>query len=746
MIEQLRDGIVKVEREEYTFDEEISVYILSGSTDTARVLFIDAIEGINVSGSWVPPEGAYNGVSAWKQASWNVGESIPSSDEGDYILYWTGASVSMPSDSAYPNYPLYQSIRWINPDNQPKHNSKFYVTYRYYDANLVSEISNFRAGGVINSIVEAVSISLANIERNNYYLFINNFLKYANGEALDLLAYPWGITRRSATKTSGWITITTSSGTNIVISSSHRFSTVGKNISFKAKSDYIGTVISGSSIGHIEIEATDYGSSFNTGPNTIVKFWEDEDMTTEVTGVSVSNYPYYNGEENYFTNGQDEETDEEMRTRVYNAAIKQGSATYSAIESAVEDIAGVIEAKVYDIENKPFISENYFQVFVVGDEKIIKNSSLLSQIYDTINEKKPVGTTFSVLQPIPKFTYIDMVITPDEGYWYNKNELISRVNSAISNYLSSLKLGEDVVYSEIIERAMDVTGVYSAKINNLYTSTYVFSTETSSYPLEYVYDISSASGTAFAQEFYMGTKSWRQHETHSSGTTTYTISGSYISSNYSNPLVYLSIEDENGKWIRNPLYNANYYSSHTSTQITITETPPSGSVGRYLQDGDDLVFVYESFDYNQIIGAIVSLSGTAGDIIELSIWSGSGGLPSTKLASGTVTLSSGVGLYFAEFDNTLILSNSATKHWLVASGISTSDSCYIGTNTNDEVPDKGESYKYYNGTTWVTPSAPMKMIVMIPISGTNDIIVDNEIWKSEVAVEYQTNITAERKN
>ena len=748
LVEQMRDGIVKIERESYLFDEEEDVYILSGSSETARVLFIDAVEGMNLSGSWVPPEGTYNDVAAWTRADWTVGEGIPEPTEGDYILYWTGSELTTPEDSAYPNYPLYQAIRWINPDTKPKHDTSFFIDYRYYDAQLISGLTNFRAGGVANSLVEAISISLSNIDNNNYYLFINNFLRFATGESLDHLAYPWGLTRNVATKTSGWLAVTAASGAEVHIGAPYRFSTIGRETVFQAKSDYIGTVIdgtSGSTTGHIEIEAIAVGASYNTGPNTILKAWTTDTLITEVSDATVTNYSTHEGATNYFNTGSDEENDEDFRTRIYNAATKQGSATYAAVEAAVEDIAGVVEARVYDIENKPYLAENSFQVFVLGEEKIITDGVLLAEVSNVVSQKKPVGSIFTVYQPNPKYTYLDINFTPDEGYWNNRDAISSRINTNVSNYLSGLGLGDDIVYAEILEQVMDTTGVYSSKINKFYVATWVFSTENDTYPLEYVYDIDSSSGTAYATEFYMGTKSWRQHEVHTSGTTNYPISGSYISSGYANPLVYLTIENESGKWIRNPLYSANYYSTHSSTSITIVEEPPAGSVGRNLSTGDDLVFIYEDFAYSNVIGAIVSLSGTVGDQIELSVWSGSSE-PTDKLASGTITLTgTSAQEYFAEFDSTLTLVDVSTTHWLVASGVSTSGSCYVGTNTDGETPDKGESVSYFDGAAWSGTSDGLKAIVMMPIPDTYNAIVDDELWKSEVTLEFGIELTAERK-
>jgi len=53
-----------------------------------------------------------------------------------------------------------------------------------------------------------------------------------------------------------------------------------------------------------------------------------------------------------------------------------------------------------------------------------------------------------------------------------------------------------------------------------------------------------------------------------------------------------------------------------------------------LTDGEDLIFIYENYEYDKIVGAVVNLSGSAGDQVMVSIWSGTNSGPVSILTSG----------------------------------------------------------------------------------------------------------------
>jgi len=292
-------------------------------------------------------------------------------------------------------------------------------------------------------------------------------------------------------------------------------------------------------------------------------------MIVEETNIRVFNPPTHLGQQNYFTNGRDRETDDELRSRILNASKKEGTATYSAIEGAVENIEGIVECKVYDVERKPFIAENYIQVFILGNNKQVTSTNVINQVDEVVKDKKPVGTRHSIYHPTFKYVYLDMTVVPDDGYWHDRDNLMSKVETKVSNYISDLKIGEDVIYSSIIDASMNVQGVYSTTINKFYISTYEFTP----YGLEYNIDLSqnagTSSGTSFAQQFYMGTKSYNDIVQFVSGTNTYTMSGSNITGvTSSTPLVYRALQDNDGNWIRNPLY-VNTITTMQVIQVTV---------------------------------------------------------------------------------------------------------------------------------------------------------------------------------
>jgi len=751
IIEQLRDGIVLIESEEYVYSDDNDIYILSGASATnPTIVEILSVEGINEDGNWVPLEGSFKGVDAWKQGRGQILQDSeyynpPTDDDPsvNYWLYWSGSRMNVSSSgSVYHGQPMYNAIRWNTTSGyHPKDGTLFRINYKYFDSSKICDANNFSDGTVLTTIIEAISMVLANVDAKNYDNFLDSFVRTADGDALDELAYPWGVVRRESTYTSGYLYIENQSSTeSFTVSASHRFSTVDKSAIFQPTS-FI--TLEAGKTGYITVRATTTGASQNVAPMTITKIWTDSSLTTEESNVRVFNPPTHLGQQNYFNNGSDRETDEELRSRILNASLKQGSATYSAIEGAIESIEGIAECKVYDIENKPFIAESYIQVFILGDNKQITNINTINRVEEVIKEKKPVGTRHTIYHPTFKYVYLDLSIMPDDGYWHDRNNILLNVENKINDYIADLKIGEDVVYSKLMDVSMNVIGVYSTQINKFYISTYEFTP----YGLEYVIDLGSgagtASGTRFAQQFYMGTKSYSDVYQYVSGSNTYVMSGSNITGvTVSTPLVYRALQDNDGNWIRNPLYVNNYYDSHTPTSITIVDSI-SGSNEASLQDGEDLLFIYENYEYDKIVGVVVNLSGTIGDQVSVSVWSGTNSGPTDLLTSGTITLDSSIAQdYFVEFDDVLTVTQRDEKHWVVVSGVSASGSLFLGTNAWYDRPISGELFYIATSGSWEITPRPMRFMVMMPISGTNNASVDYQIWKTEVASLFRIDSTA----
>lgn len=75
------------------------------------------------------------------------------------------------------------------------------------------------------------------------------------------------------------------------------------------------------------------------------------------------------------------------------------------------------------------------------------------------------GTQFEVLSPVIRRVRLIISLTPNEGI--SVSSLAPRVSNAVSEYINSLGVGEDVVLSEVVAAAQSILGVYDVEIQNI---------------------------------------------------------------------------------------------------------------------------------------------------------------------------------------------------------------------------------------------------------------------------------------
>jgi hypothetical protein len=74
------------------------------------------------------------------------------------------------------------------------------------------------------------------------------------------------------------------------------------------------------------------------------------------------------------------------------------------------------------------------------------------------------GTQFEVIPPLLVKIKIIIDVTPNEGI--SLSSISSDVSNAVSEYINSRKVGEDIILSEVIAAAQDVTGVYDVEVSS----------------------------------------------------------------------------------------------------------------------------------------------------------------------------------------------------------------------------------------------------------------------------------------
>jgi uncharacterized phage protein gp47/JayE len=743
IVEYLRDGIVQVEYEELTYLQSTSTYTLANDNITE----ITAIEGINKDGYYIPPTGTFNNVSALV-------------NNNDYQLTYSGTQTTDPKNNV-----LYSNLVFNNA-SQFKNNSKVFVSYKYYDSTRLSNITNFQTGSVAGMLARNLANQLSNLYQINNRTYEAGFLSLAKGNDLDNHADGWGLTRQNGAFATGIIKLTIGSGgTTLVVNNNYVAvsAIAGQTLGFQITSPVTGfsyETAPGTS-SYYNVQAVAIGSKYNIGANTVSILYNSASFATDVTAdanITVSNPILTNdGLLNTFSGGQDIETDDDLRTRIYRKANKLGRASLPAMKAALEDLDFVKNVKILDYETNPDLDADTFYVYAVGDSglKLLTDTTSKTNLRNEINEYRPVGTQFSILSPMGIFINFSGTATLFQEDGINTTQTLSAIETNITNYINNLQIGEDVIYSQLIEEAMIVPGVYKFEINKLdYTE---FATNPYAFNNTDQKIIDNTTGTPTKQWYRQDFKWLPSLKTETKlydGNTTYTMTYSDIV-NSPSPYVLLSIQDSDGNYIRDPSYTTNWYTSNSNNSITINANAGTG-VGRTLATNVDyLTFYYENAGTDTIDKLRVKLSNNYSTAshsgsVELYIYSGSSS-PTDLVDQATITILSGTRDYEVTLDGgSLTVDDARTGvYYAIFSGINTSSGTYISLPVSLSGTTGALNTQLYSGagstaitsTGKLVPNVSPLLHTIITTSGTADIPIEKKAQTPDVAVVYDIDLS-----
>lgn len=116
-----------------------------------------------------------------------------------------------------------------------------------------------------------------------------------------------------------------------------------------------------------------------------------------------------------------------------------------------------------------YVDYNYdhlgnFKVLVTG---VLGNlsASQISEVETVVDNVRSPGTVPSVEQPT--YTSVDVTCTPTIDSSYDSTTVKENVQEAISDYITNLGIGEDVLYAGIIDVIMDVSGVTNTTVSDI---------------------------------------------------------------------------------------------------------------------------------------------------------------------------------------------------------------------------------------------------------------------------------------
>jgi uncharacterized phage protein gp47/JayE len=270
--------------------------------------------------------------------------------------------------------------------------------------------------------------SLWQLLEDAYYA---GYIDFATGQNLDRLVAILGIRRKQAAKATGTVTFSrsTPATSDIVIPAGTRVATADESVVFQTTEEVV--LQQGQTSVDAAIEAVEPGSQGNVAANTITK------LVDPISGIeSVNNTSPTSG-------GSDAETDEELRYRAITYAPSAKATVYS-IKAALLQIEGVTDVNV----EEDFGECKVIITIAGGSDEVITN---------TIEDVRPAG--IQVTWQRPTLITITVTVSVTKIASYDATTVKANVQAAIDNYINSLPIGEDVVYSDLAKAILAAEGV-----------------------------------------------------------------------------------------------------------------------------------------------------------------------------------------------------------------------------------------------------------------------------------------------
>lgn len=276
------------------------------------------------------------------------------------------------------------------------------------------------------------------------------FIKSAKGDYLDEHAKMRGLKRRKSTKAHGTVRFSCEelAQSNIVIPKKTRCAILGDSTAVYETVEEV-VLQQGQQSVEAKVIATQGGTKGNAAKGVVTTLVNPPQQITSVTNITE------------LTGGSEEESDNSLRQRLFDSfsSISNGANPQFYVELAMQN-PKVISANIINCARGAGTVDVVFETCEKEQSKI---DEIQTQLNNLLKSKREIGTdakAFNCLnQPIDITVYLKVSKGQDA------NAVISSCKDQISDYVSKLKVGENLRVSEVSNILYTTKGIENYKLH-----------------------------------------------------------------------------------------------------------------------------------------------------------------------------------------------------------------------------------------------------------------------------------------
>lgn len=411
-------------------------------------------------------------------------------------------------------------LEWVG-ENRPDEKTEFHVSYIFSEPSGLTDVNT---GSVLRTIVEAISRELDFVYAQIDQVYKSGFIDTANGNALDLVAAILGIQRKVSTRAMGHVTFWRDSDPPEIVVTGEpilfdgrelyqlkqaplkRIIAVngivnGKNYPFKPDFDYTAELEINSirwlTGGTRPDEKTAFSVDYGVHQNVIVPVgtrvstdpaqpggaiffeiikeavlkkmpngrWEADAQVRSLTpgrqGNVVSSSITFMSKppdlvekvinRSNLEGGTDYEDDASLRERAKKALEVAGKATMESLRFGLEGVEGIETILIQDIPDG-----------VPGIIRVVVDGGDEKEIAEVIEDTRAAGIKVEFSRPHIVYVDINLTIVLKKDV-KDADEKKSEVEKQIRDLLSSYKIGDDLIFNQILSNVLAISGIRDVK-------------------------------------------------------------------------------------------------------------------------------------------------------------------------------------------------------------------------------------------------------------------------------------------